>query len=137
MLVVEDLDFAMLVRLQHRHQTRQADLGVRTQAKSINVDDSTKRPMTMRGQIIRTMHQTLKTQEDKAVGTGCERSARWTNNQRIPAPGGRDGLIAGAPVPALAGGNSANAAITASALAKQVNTSCFVLHFSFTSIFFL
>jgi hypothetical protein len=63
-------------------------------------------------------------QDDQAIGTGCERSARWTSN-RVPAPGAREGEIEGIIAPPLATGNSANAAVTAAAVVKKVCNLCF------------
>ncbi len=54
--------------------------------------------------------------DDTAVGTGLERGARW----HAPAAGGRNGLVNGVRAPELTAGNSANAAVTATAAAKQV-----------------
>jgi hypothetical protein len=112
-IAIESLDHDVLVHLRRSHQTRQAALGSRTQSKTTNNGLSP----TVRGQILSAMHQALRTQEDRAVGTGIERSARW----RAPAHGGRDGIIDGSSAPSLANGNAANAVATASAITKRVS----------------
>jgi hypothetical protein len=50
------------------------------------------------------------------MGTGLERSVRW----RAPAPGGRAGVVLDSQPALAAAGSSANAALTATALAKKV-----------------
>ena len=97
-IALDDLDFSPLVEMRRRHQTRQAALGVRTRtSKSTAAEDS---ELTIKQQIIRRMREVLKEQDEHAVGTGYERSARW-------------GVADGA-------GNSANAAAAAVTVAKQV-----------------
>ena len=71
---LNDLDFTPLVEMRRQHQTRQAALvGVRTRSYT-GVDVS---KLTLKKQIIRRMREVLKEQDNQAVGTGCERSARW------------------------------------------------------------
>lgn len=71
----------------------------------------------MRANIIREFHYALKeAQDEAAVGSGVERNVRW----RAPAPGGREGVIDGVRAPELAAGSSANAALSASVVARQV-----------------
>ncbi|KAJ7258598.1 hypothetical protein C8J57DRAFT_1644546, partial [Mycena rebaudengoi] len=104
----EDLNFDYLVELRRQHQTKQAARGVRT--RTIGALESEKaKELSIRQQLIRKFHLALKEEQDVAVGTGLERGMRW----RASAPGGR-----GADVPSA--GNTANAAATASALAKNV-----------------
>lgn len=95
-ITIDDLDFTYFVEMRRRHQTRQAALGVRTR--------KFKRPMdpdvTLKQHIVRRMREVLKEQDDHAVGTGCERSARWETSDTT--------------------GNSANAAAAAATLAKKV-----------------
>jgi hypothetical protein len=64
--------------------------------------------------------ETIKECGEKGIGTGVERLLRWTARQ--PAPGGRDGQIDGTVAPALAAGNSENAANTAKANANKVRS---------------
>jgi hypothetical protein len=101
--------------MRRKHQTQQAALGVRTKSETVD-----KPEISMRQQLIRRFHEVLKEQQDHAIGTGCERAARW----RAPAPGGREGQIDGLSAPALPSGNSANAAVAASAIAKKVCRGC-------------
>ncbi|KAF8161506.1 hypothetical protein B0H34DRAFT_767051 [Crassisporium funariophilum] len=111
----DDLDFEMLVDMRRQHQTKQATTGVRTRKfKEISSNET-----TMRGKLIRELHEALKeAQDDVAIGTGANRRDRWTDN-RVPAPGGREGVIDGATAPDALAGNSANAALTAAAVAKK------------------
>jgi hypothetical protein len=102
-----DLDFEMLVNMRRQHQTKQATTGVRT--KKFKTDSS--HETTMRGKIIRELHEVLKeVQDDVAIGTGADRGRRWTDN-RAPAPG-----------------NAANAALAAATVAKKVSTFFMILH---------
>lgn len=97
-IALNDLDFSPLVEMQRRHQTCQAALGVRTRtSKSMATEDS---KLTIKQQIICHMWEVLKEQDDHAVGTGCEHSARW-------------GVVDGA-------GNAAYAAAAAMMVTKQV-----------------
>lgn len=113
----DTLDFEALVNMRRDHQTYQAAHGVRT--KQSPTDDETKITMTLRRQIIRELHQALKeSQDDKAVGTGSERAARWQDNHAL---GGRDGQVNGVSAPDIASGNAANAALAATAVTKKVS----------------
>jgi hypothetical protein len=94
-ITIDDLDFTPLVDMRRRHQTRQAALGVHTR-KSKSTDPD----ITLKQNIVRSMREVLKEQDDRAVGTGCECSARWGTSD--------------------ATGNSANAAAAAVTLAKKV-----------------
>ena len=93
-LTLDTLDFKALIDMRHSHQTRQADKGVRMRYLRGEKDDKKTKPTLFRS-IIRQFNEALKeTQDDQAIGTGYERSARWTTN-RVPAPGARDGKIEG------------------------------------------
>lgn len=120
----QPLDVRQLVALRRQHQTRQAEDGIRTRGEATKE----KPEVSMRRQLIREFHAVLKEEQDLAVGTGCERNARW----RASAPGGRLGEAAGALAAQSANGNSANAAAAAAAIAKQVRT---VFHSHVTKIF--
>jgi hypothetical protein len=109
-ITIDDLDFTPLVEMRRRHQTRHAALGVRTRSsKSTAAEDS---ELTLKQQIIRRMREVLKEQDDRAVGTGCERSARWGTSDAV--------------------GNSANAAAAAVTVAKQVHFPLNLVHASLT-----
>ncbi|KAJ7909891.1 hypothetical protein B0H13DRAFT_1616161 [Mycena leptocephala] len=113
----EHLNFDYLVELRRRHQTIQAARGVRTRViNSANPDVA--KELSLRQQLIRKFHLALKeeSEQDQAIGTGLVRSSRW----RSSAPGGRGGNIPGTKPDTLPAGNSANAAVTATALAKKV-----------------
>jgi len=79
-----------------RHQTRQATLGVQTQA--LNTENL---ELSLKQHLIHHMHDMLKQQNDQAVGTGAEHSVQWGT---LSTPG-----------------NSANAAAVAVVMAKQVS----------------
>jgi hypothetical protein len=118
-LLLGTLDFKALIDMRCAHQTRSADKGVRTRHSQQERDDKKTNP-TLLGRIIHQFHEALKeAQDDQAIGTGYERSARWITN-RVPAPGAPDGKIKGSLAPAPTAGNSANAAVTAAAVVKQV-----------------
>jgi len=128
-LTLGALDFKALIDMRYAHQTCSADKGVRTR-HSQREREGEKTTPTLCGSIIHQFHEALKeAQDDQAIGTGYERSARWTTN-RVPAPGAHDGKIEGALAPALATGNSANAAVTAAAVVKQVRCLSFVVEYS-------
>ncbi|KAJ7138789.1 hypothetical protein C8R43DRAFT_845311, partial [Mycena crocata] len=107
------IDFDYLVELRRRHQTIQAARGVRTRVVGTSNSEKAKET-SLRQQLIRKFHLALKEEQDRAVGTGLERPVRWT----APAPGGRGRNVRGG----QSAGNSANAALAASALAKTAAT---------------
>lgn len=114
-----DLDFEMLINMRRQHQTKQAAIGVRTKKFKTNSSDAT----SVRGKIIRELHEVLKeAQDDVAIGTGADRGRRWTDHNRVPAPGGREGVIKGVAAPEISAGNSTNAALAAAAVAKKART---------------
>ncbi|KAJ7242483.1 hypothetical protein C8J57DRAFT_1084298 [Mycena rebaudengoi] len=100
----DTVDFDYLVELRRRHQTVQAARGVRTRVLDWSSDKA--QEASLRQQLIKRLHLALKEDQDKAAGTGLERSVRW----RAPAP-----------APPVAG-NSANAVLSATALTKKVPT---------------
>jgi hypothetical protein len=111
------LDFEMLINMRREHQTKQAAIGVRTKKFKADSSDAT----TIRGKIIHELHEILKeAQDDMAIGTGADRSRRWNDN-RVPAPGGRDGVIKGVAAPEISLGNATNAALAAAAVAKKAS----------------
>jgi len=114
----EDVDFNILVEMRRVHQTRQAAQGVRTKLSPAgNKDQENKKQISLKQQIIKRFHETLKeSQDEKAIGTGYEQSARW----RAPARGARDGRIEGTVADPLVGGNAANAALASAALVNKV-----------------
>jgi len=92
---------------------KQAATGVRT--RKTDVSNTTG---SLRGQVVQAFHCALrKAQDQSAVGTGVERQLRW----RAAAPGGRDGIVDGERILALANGNAANAAVVAGNDANQVS----------------
>lgn len=105
----DSLDFKALVDMRYSHQTKQAANGVRTkQHQESDEDQADTKGKTVRWQLIRQFNEALKeSQDDQAVGTGYERSARWH------AGDGKE---------TSSTGNSANAAAAASALTKRAAT---------------
>ncbi|KAJ7182126.1 hypothetical protein C8R46DRAFT_826347, partial [Mycena filopes] len=112
-LTSDAIDFDYLVELRRRHQTVQAARGVRTRVVDRSSDKA--KDASLRQQLIKKLHLALKEEQDHAIGTGLDRNARW----HAPAPGGRGASGPGATLPA---GNSANAALTATAAAKTAAT---------------
>ena len=77
-ITFEDLDFDALVCMRCSHQTRQAVKGVRTKLSRDILDDEQTKTATLKQQIIIQFHEALReSQDDKAIGTGYEHSARW------------------------------------------------------------
>ena len=113
---INALDLDTLVEWRLQHQSRHAALGVRTKVGGSTEETN---ELSMRRQLIRRFHEVLRQEQNRGECTGINRDIHW----RAPAPGGRDGWIAGAGAPALANGNSANAAQSASAAASKVSFS--------------
>ncbi len=114
-----DLDFEGLVAMRGAHQTRQAATGVRTQHTQMR--NAAKTPETIRKQLIRRFHEILREgQEEVAVGTGCERKARW-----VSAKGGQASGIVSRDEPGNLTGNSFNAVAVATTATAKV---CFGLN---------
>ncbi|PPR05475.1 hypothetical protein CVT24_008275 [Panaeolus cyanescens] len=127
------IDLSQLVALQKAHQTRQAELGVRTQIKKggshvdsvsalgsgasatassplgnelevpMSLDTAAQR--TARQQIIHDLNEIVKQHKEHAVGTGAERSLQWDNTATTSTAG-----------------NAANAAAVSTAAATRALT---------------
>ncbi|KAJ7814859.1 hypothetical protein B0H13DRAFT_2242659 [Mycena leptocephala] len=110
----ETINFDYLVELRRRHQTIQAARGVRT--RILHTTEKAKEA-SLRQQLIRKFHLALKEEQDQAIGTGLNRTVRW----QASAPWGRGGNVPGVQEPKGAG-NSENAALTATALARKAAT---------------
>lgn len=83
-ITYQDLNFNSLISMRMEHQTRQAATGIRTQYTQMV--DATRKPETIRRQLIRRFHEILKEEQgDIAPGTGSERKARHI----ISAKGGQ------------------------------------------------
>ncbi|KAH9480225.1 hypothetical protein JR316_0006823 [Psilocybe cubensis] len=90
-----------------KHETKQAKKGVRKVQDGDSVDQ-TKKKSTLKGQLIHRFHQALKeSQEDRAIGTGAIRKARWEQAAKGGQTGREDVLA----------GNSANAVAVATSQA--------------------
>ena len=117
------LDLKALIDMQHTHQTWSADKGVWTCHSQVERADNKTKPMLL-SSIIHQFHKALKeAQDDQAIGTGYEHSAQWATSH-VPAPGAHAGEIKGSLAPAPTTGNSANVAITAAAVVKQMAMCC-------------
>jgi hypothetical protein len=103
------IDISELFHLRYQHQTKQAETGVHkfgnlcnSKSESAQMDQHKAKPLTERQQILRRFSEIIKQQNDRGIGMGLERAARWK---------------------ATATGNSANAAMTASAALTKVSLS--------------
>lgn len=110
----ETINFDHLVELRRRHQTIQAARGVRTRVLDTTTEKA--KEASLRQQLIRKFHLALKEEQEQAVGTGLNRAVRWQTS----APGGRGLNVPGAQPQSRIAGNSENAALTATSLAKKV-----------------
>jgi hypothetical protein len=111
-----EVDFDVLVDMRRQHQTHHAATGVRTKGAGEKPLLDAQKDISLRRQIIRRFHEVLKEEQDHAPCTGSDRKIHW----RAPAPGARDGQVDGETAPTLESGNSANAALSAQAVAKKV-----------------
>ena len=104
-----ELNLDALVTMRFQHQTEQAAKGIRLKGSSDKPADGEKE-ISIRRQLIRKFHEVLRQQQERGVGTGCDRAARWLD--AAAEPGGQ--------VSDKATGNSANAALAATAVATRV-----------------
>ncbi|KAG2145165.1 hypothetical protein DEU56DRAFT_899942 [Suillus clintonianus] len=95
---IQALDIDALVRIRSNHETEQAKKGIRTGRAQLN--DIAGNVLSERRRLIREFQVVLKEQQGRAIGTGLERAARWT--EQVPQAG-----------------NSANAANAAKAVVKR------------------
>lgn len=115
-----DIDLTTLVNLRFQHQTKQAFTGVRT-SNILNSEASEEsnqgKKLSERQRLQKEYSSIIREQGDRGVGTGLERSVRWTRN---PAPGGRNADTVDGVATTPITGNAANAAAVATAAAKRV-----------------
>ncbi|KAF5320335.1 hypothetical protein D9611_011267 [Ephemerocybe angulata] len=110
-----DVNLDPLVDLRRKHQTRQAERGVRT--RLTEASDSSKRNNELKKELRGKFFGFFKMYEDrKGVGTGLERGFRW----RIAAAGGRTGVVDGEVPEAPSAGNSSNAVGAAERSSNQL-----------------
>ena len=106
------IDLTEFVRLWFSHQTKQVTTGIRTTTQAPSEGSKI---LTERQQVLQRFSEILRQQEEKGVGTGLERAARWmhvnvsTTASDVTVAGGGTG-----------NGNSANAAAVAKAAATTV-----------------
>lgn len=116
-IAFKDVDFDALVEMCRLHQTRQAAEGVWMKLSWDNGDEEKKKQTTLKQQIIKRFHKTLKeSQDEKAIGTGYKWSARW----QAPA-WARDGESKGTVADPFVSSNATNAALASAAVVKQVH----------------
>lgn len=111
------IDVSELVRLRFLHQTKQAETGVRKVGSGKSTANSRAenlKPLSERQQIIRRFAEIIKQQDDRGVGTGLERSARWISKGSEKGTSKQGGAVD------KTSGNSANAAAVANATASSV-----------------
>jgi hypothetical protein len=103
------IDLSEFVQLRFSHQTKQAATGIRTTTQAPALEGPTK--LTERQRVLQRFSKILKQQEEKGIGTGLERAARWArvNVSTVTSDVGVSGS-----------GNSANAAAVAKAVATKV-----------------
>ena len=112
------IDVSELVHLRFLHQTKQAETGVRKVGScesTANPGRQAKKPLSERQQIIRKFAEIIKQQDDRGIGTGLERSARWISKGSRSEKGTRKSEAI-----EKTSGNSANAAAVADATASSV-----------------
>lgn len=114
-LNTNNLDYSVLVELRRLHQTRHAAEGIRTRDVAVvNTPEE-----SIRRKLIRELNALLRQEENRAQGTGQDRTLRWL----APVQGETDSIPENRvePVPA---GNSANAAVVAQLRMKKVVPFC-------------
>lgn len=115
MSTTSTIDVSQLVHLRFLHQTKQAETGVRKVGSGESTANrKTEKPLSERQQIIRKFAEILKQQDDRGVGTGLERSARWI------LKGSAKSISKQGEAVEKTSGNSANAAAVADATASSV-----------------
>ncbi len=100
-LSVQNLDFTALpvIELRRSHQTRQAATGVST--RKLGTHSKSSAVTSMRHEVAWKLREILKEDSDLGGNAGASRNSRWTGQ--------------------TTGGNSANAAVVANAVAASVS----------------
>lgn len=97
---LEDIDMSELVKLRRAHQMRYAETGVRVRTtKAVDPAEDSKRLLGHK------LYEILKQEQDRGIGTGLERTARWKNKATETKSG-----------------NAANAAAVAKTNARKVRS---------------
>lgn len=102
------IDLTEFVRLRFSHQTKQATTGIRTATQAPSEGSKI---VTERQRVLQRFSEILKQQEERGVGTGLERAARWTHAATT---------VSDVTDVTVSNGNSANAAAVAKAAATTV-----------------
>lgn len=108
-LSVSQLDLTHLYKVREQHQTRLAAQAVRTRSQEASDREPGSEEQSLRRQIIQEYYKSQREQEERGVGTGKEREARWGSSSAVTGQ---------------ASGNSANAAATAASAAVKVSVIC-------------
>ncbi|KAJ7580404.1 hypothetical protein C8J56DRAFT_1006450 [Mycena floridula] len=117
-----------LVRLRMSHHSRQAETGIRgpknskTAKISIGAESEATLAKRQRSELYRKLLDIARREnaETRGISTGANRDKRWKEPEpRVPAPGGRDAVVGGALPSVAPAGNSANAAVSATAVAAK------------------
>ncbi|KAJ7586218.1 hypothetical protein C8J56DRAFT_1052590 [Mycena floridula] len=117
-----------LVRLHMSHHSRQAETGIRGPKKSktakisIGAESEATLAKRQRSELYRKLLDIARREnaETRGISTGAHRDKRWKEPEpRVPAPGGQDAVVGGALPSVAPAGNSANAAVSATAVAAK------------------
>ncbi|OJT13577.1 hypothetical protein TRAPUB_9876 [Trametes pubescens] len=109
-------DLSTLVAVRQRHETDRARKGIRTRMddrdhdRPEGDDSAGNRTESARQALIRNIQQVMREEQDRAVGTGIERDARWRTHVTAASKVGES----------IETGNAANAALAAGARAATV-----------------
>ena len=74
---LQSLNLGSLIKIREEHETDQAKKGCRMGGEQLSSSLITQ-PESVRKQLIHEFHTILKEQQDRAIGTGVQRSLRWT-----------------------------------------------------------
>ncbi|TFY73791.1 hypothetical protein EWM64_g10221 [Hericium alpestre] len=78
-LTVDDIDFSALMSIRRRNQTRQAAKGTRqaNSKQAFDTESSLDVTLTIRQELLKQCYEIIRSQQERAIGTGYERAARW------------------------------------------------------------
>ncbi|KAL6306598.1 hypothetical protein BKA93DRAFT_885233 [Sparassis latifolia] len=108
-----DVDIRELITLRRSHQTKQAASGVRTRGQT---DDAGQSPRRL---LLRQFQDIIKQEQERGVGSGLERAARWKNPG---ISGSSEDTSTSTAADREKSGNAANAAAVATSQAKKLLT---------------
>ena len=108
-----NVDLTQLVSILRSHETPRARLAVRTNKHAANDPANKTQKESARQALIREINQTLRLEQERGIGTGLARDARWRTHIA-------EGVKATNDATTQASGNTANAALAAGARATTV-----------------